>query len=1004
MQITTECSVIEQEKCAEGLEEQKGSKNQQSALVKGEWKQDTYSTAVRCLRPTGGSHPSVLIHGKKRDTVEQGGKETSVVILSKIMPQLVKLTLQVHRSCSWSKLPSDHVSNVLDGREDYLDLAGPGSRQNDTPASGRGAHMVAEFPGCFVALTRFIHSTLVECANYRYWHPDTLTPLFGAAYQNRYSSLIANRRQSAIYHASCYGRRSRVFGDAHGRHHTGCYDDVSRSARRLHRALVTPQSRLWSAYNLLHNETMFPSGDPPGVDHSLLKGLEITYTQADRSARADAPTVTCTCIGKHRRGKEMESNDCEAFGCEILTRRETSSSNDCEYKWACARRVGQRCAPPASGKRPRNKVERALVKKRLGVADGRVWACHKPNEAVDISCQQGNMQADGGSVMVWSLFTWHGLDPLVNAPTKLNCICCKTLIGNHLQSFMYFSFPDNVGMFQQENVPSHQAVDIQDWFWRVTAKGWRETLASKIMKLEIPGSFGQLVRQNGLTSLQRSSVHLWSPCHIELRHFIGLEGCLHETTQEAANEKWKKGKGFLGAVLLGERGRSARPMVKAALYKHSPNECVSSGGARRRGRGEERLKESEWDDWSRRTRAAPRTARQQSTCVRRTQIGIRSKPTKILDTRQNPGANLVRFPAGSPPDVRIVPDDAVGRRNFSRFSLLPHPFIPAQLHTHLNHPHRLSRPRANVPPHFLHAFSRDFPLNSSGCVKGCLLTSDDIRTGKEDPTRYTDKAKYKNLGCICERAASLLVLGTTLSPADGTPSVKEMGGGGCRWEPSPTVSTEQRRNERVGETVILRENPPTSGNVRHDSHLQKYGSDPAGDRMSTAFQLKDHNLLPNLSPLLHHEESTLLLLLTSRANPSPDTKEATTLLIPIPSHFLSLYIRAHHAPYTEDATFALPKCLLCLYCSNKQLANHSTPPGKGGERRGEEERVANRSIPPVERLGDCCMGIPKGGRCKEAEDTTKPEFFTWCLCRSCTLHHRNPLHTLLLDITMQAYL
>ncbi|KAJ8875985.1 hypothetical protein PR048_023893 [Dryococelus australis] len=37
--------------------------------------------------------------------------------------------------------------------------------------------------------------------------------------------------------------------------------------------------------------------------------------------------------------------------------------------------------------------------------------------------------------------------------------------------------------------------------------------------------------------------------------------------------------------------------------------------------------------------------------------------------------------------VRIVRDDAVGRRAF------PRPFIPAPLHTRLNHPHRLSRPR-----------------------------------------------------------------------------------------------------------------------------------------------------------------------------------------------------------------------------------------------------------------------------------------------------------------------
>ncbi|KAJ8890819.1 hypothetical protein PR048_010328 [Dryococelus australis] len=43
--------------------------------------------------------------------------------------------------------------------------------------------------------------------------------------------------------------------------------------------------------------------------------------------------------------------------------------------------------------------------------------------------------------------------------------------------------------------------------------------------------------------------------------------------------------------------------------------------------------------------------------------------------------------------VGIVPEDAAGRRVSSGFSHLPRRFIPAQLHTHLNHPNWLSRPR-----------------------------------------------------------------------------------------------------------------------------------------------------------------------------------------------------------------------------------------------------------------------------------------------------------------------
>ncbi|KAJ8888033.1 hypothetical protein PR048_007518 [Dryococelus australis] len=43
--------------------------------------------------------------------------------------------------------------------------------------------------------------------------------------------------------------------------------------------------------------------------------------------------------------------------------------------------------------------------------------------------------------------------------------------------------------------------------------------------------------------------------------------------------------------------------------------------------------------------------------------------------------------------VGIVPDDAAGRRVFSVISRFPRPFIPALLHTRLNHPHWLSIPR-----------------------------------------------------------------------------------------------------------------------------------------------------------------------------------------------------------------------------------------------------------------------------------------------------------------------
>ncbi|KAJ8893460.1 hypothetical protein PR048_006058 [Dryococelus australis] len=54
--------------------------------------------------------------------------------------------------------------------------------------------------------------------------------------------------------------------------------------------------------------------------------------------------------------------------------------------------------------------------------------------------------------------------------------------------------------------------------------------------------------------------------------------------------------------------------------------------------------------------------------------------------------------------VGIVPDDAAGRRVFSGISRFPRLFIPALLHTHLNRPYQLSRPRCSEPPNrFTHS-------------------------------------------------------------------------------------------------------------------------------------------------------------------------------------------------------------------------------------------------------------------------------------------------------------
>ncbi|KAJ8866865.1 hypothetical protein PR048_032727 [Dryococelus australis] len=84
------------------------------------------------------------------------------------------------------------------------------------------------------------------------------------------------------------------------------------------------------------------------------------------------------------------------------------------------------------------------------------------------------------------------------------------------------------------------------------------------------------------------------------------------------------------------------------------------------------------------------------------------------------------------------------------------------------------------------------------------------------------------------------------------------------------VSMERRRNGGVGETGGTRENPPTSGIVRHDSHLQKPGLARPGlnaDRIAAHTQL--HSITAVVQ-WLDYSPPTKLNRIRFPARPSPD--------------------------------------------------------------------------------------------------------------------------------------
>ncbi len=62
-------------------------------------------------------------------------------------------------------------------------------------------------------------------------------------------------------------------------------------------------------------------------------------------------------------------------------------------------------------------------------SDGRVRICHKEHESMDPSCLVSMVQAGGGGVMVWGIFSWHTLGLLVPIEHRLNTTAYLSIDG-----------------------------------------------------------------------------------------------------------------------------------------------------------------------------------------------------------------------------------------------------------------------------------------------------------------------------------------------------------------------------------------------------------------------------------------------------------------------------------------------------------------------------------------------------------------------------------------------
>ncbi len=97
-------------------------------------------------------------------------------------------------------------------------------------------------------------------------------------------------------------------------------------------------------------------------------------------------------------------------------------------------------------------------------SDGRVRIWRKEHESMDPSCLVSMVQAGGGGVIVWGIFSWHTLGPLVPVEHRLNTTVYLSIVADHVHPFMTTVYPSSDVYFQQDNAPCHKAQIISDWF------------------------------------------------------------------------------------------------------------------------------------------------------------------------------------------------------------------------------------------------------------------------------------------------------------------------------------------------------------------------------------------------------------------------------------------------------------------------------------------------------------------------------------------------------------
>ncbi len=87
---------------------------------------------------------------------------------------------------------------------------------------------------------------------------------------------------------------------------------------------------------------------------------------------------------------------------------------------------------------------------------------------MDPSCLVSTVRADGGGVMVWGIFSWHTLGPLVPIEHRLHATAYLSIVADHVHPFMTTVYPSSdttssrITMLQSSN---HLRLVSWTWQW-----------------------------------------------------------------------------------------------------------------------------------------------------------------------------------------------------------------------------------------------------------------------------------------------------------------------------------------------------------------------------------------------------------------------------------------------------------------------------------------------------------------------------------------------------------